>query len=173
MKKIRITLQKNQDRWTFVLYDSVESAFYLKNEELKPNDLAYCKIITLLPQETLEVEWMGMECVYLEESAEHKTSDSMSHEKFEKVRLGKLSLNKKIDKLGGYIELYSGWLPEGTLDWTAQMSRDDIQTTLIKGRVRHKLDFDNLFKDHPDDLADTINDYPGLFSEVTGSRGKG
>jgi hypothetical protein len=177
VKKVRINLKKNVDSWSFVIYDSVESAFYLKNETLKPNDMDFCKIVSLGQGDVLEAEWMGSEYVYLDESAEHKVSNlGIQHEKYEKVRVGKLttasSKASSFDK-GGYVELYVGWIPAGCIEWSTDDTRDDLKITQIKGRVRSRMVFGNLFVGHPDDADELSENYPGLFSEVTGSRGTG
>lgn len=171
MKKARITLKKNQLPWSFVLYDSVESAFYLKNEHLKANDMTFCKVVVLKSNDIIEAEWIGTEYVYLDESSESFENIDIQHEKYEKVRIGKMTPLKSIEDKGGYVELYVGWLPSGAFQWTSDDTRDDVKITQIKGRVRSKLDFSKLFEGHPDDLDEDVHNPQKIFSETTGSIG--
>ena len=174
MKKARINLKKNQLPWSFVLYDSVESAFYLKNEHLKANDMSLCKVVVLKPNDIIEAEWIGSEYVYLDESTESFENIDIQCEKYEKVRIGKITpLKKTTEDKGYYVELYVGWLPNGSFQWTSDDTRDDVKITQIKGRVLSRLDFSKLFEGHPDVLDEDVHNPQKLFSETTGSIGLG
>lgn len=155
MKKIRIKLSKKAD-WSFVIYDSSESAFYLKGEELDIEEHEeYCKIINLNSlSDILEIEWMGSEFLYEDEMKSNifKNPSKMklsTSDNFEKIRIAKFCSvkTKALKKGSGYIETAEGWVTAGTIPWNGPPSnRGDIKITRIKGRIKSKLDFSEIFK---------------------------
>ena len=72
MKKVRLNLKRGSKPWSFTLYDSAESAFYLKDEPPYPDGFEedYRKIVTLKPGEVLEVEWIGSEWVFVDDNTD-------------------------------------------------------------------------------------------------------
>jgi len=149
VKKVRINLKKSTNCWTFVLFDSAESAFYLKDENLKESDIDYYRVITVMPEDVIEVEWLGSEFVFGDEyGSEPNKQFKLQHEKFDKVRLCKLTPIKTKSRKTGYVELHSGWVQGGVFNWRSCGTRDDIKITQIKGKVVSKLDFDKLFVNH-------------------------
>lgn len=148
MKKVRINLKRNQKSWSLTVYDSSESAFYM-SETPEKNDFdssEYCSIVTLSPGEVIEAEWLGSEYVYKDELAKRGTHvDAQTSEKYEKVRLGKLTSVKTEAMTRHFVELHSGWVLGGTVPWAADDTRKDIRIIPIKGRIRSKLDFTKLF----------------------------
>lgn len=146
MKKIRVALKKDRKSWSFVLFDSAESAFYLKDEKITESDDEYYRVVKLDPMDVIEVEWLGSEYVYSDEY-DSRTDKPMKlqHEKFDKVRLGKLTpIVTRVQKTG-YVELHSGWVTGGTFKWTSGDHQEDVRITRIKGKAVSKLDFDKLF----------------------------
>ncbi len=137
--------------WSFVLYDSAESAYYLKDEPVYAPDTEeeYRKVVVLRPGETIEAEWIGAEWVYGDEtSPRFDCPTDMMHDKFDRVRLGKLSVLKGKDngEDTNYLEIYSGWVPAGSVPWRAAGSPTQVKVTEIKGRTKSKLDFSKLFR---------------------------
>ena len=54
-----------------------------------------------------------------------------------------------------YIEIYSGWVIGDTFDWTGKTDRPvGVKITPIKGRMKHKLDFSQIFSATEDDNED-------------------
>lgn len=146
VKKIRVSLKKDRKSWSFVLFDSAESAFYLKDEKLTESDDEYYRIITLEPSDLIEVEWLGTELVYSDEYETDPTKPmKLHHEKFDKVRLGKLTPIVTRGHKTGYVELHSGWVVGDTFKWTSDEKQDDLKITRIKGKAVSKLDFEKLF----------------------------
>jgi hypothetical protein len=146
VKKVRINLSKEAESWSFVLYDSSESAFYLKDENLQGYDDEFYRTVTLLPREVMEVEWLGSEYVFSDEfgSVANKPY-KLQHDRFDKVRLCKLTMNPRAIGKTSYVELHSGWVRGDTFRWASCSSRAGIRITRIKGRVVSKLDFEKLF----------------------------
>lgn len=146
MKKIRVALKKDRKSWSFVLFDSAESAFYLKDEKITESDDEYYRVVNLDPADIIEVEWLGSEYVYNDEYDTRANQPmKLQHEKFDKVRLGKLTpIVTKVQKTG-YIELHSGWVSGDTFKWTSGDHQEDIRITRIKGKAVSKLDFEKLF----------------------------
>lgn len=151
MKKVRINLRRGVKSWSFVLYDSAESAYFLKDEPVyaPDTDEEYRKVVVLRPGETIEAEWIGAEWVYGDETSPgFDVPTDMIHDKFDRVRLGKLSILKGKDGVDdtNYLEIYSGWLPAGSLPWRQETSPDSVKVTEIKGKIKSKLDFSKLFR---------------------------
>lgn len=146
MKKARITLSKGIKSWSFFIYDSSESAFYLKElPDDEPFDEEYRRQVTIDRSDIVEIEWLGSEWVY------HEELDKS--EKYDKVRLAKLIVRGVGSRSMGYVEIYSGWLGGGVIDWTGALHKvieRPIKVTPIKGRMKHKLDFSRIFLEDPD-----------------------
>jgi hypothetical protein len=168
VKKIRINLRRGIKTWTFVLYDSAESAFYLK-EELPEVDDEHCKIVRFESGDVAEVEWLGSEWVYEDEmtqDATEKTRLRLDHEKYDKVRIGKMSKSKtrSNDQKTDYVELYSGWIPSGVIPWS-EVDQKPIRVIPIKGKIQSKLDFSKLFSEETvEDLVDDLPEKSGILS---------
>lgn len=131
-----------------MLFDSPESAYFLKNESLDDDGVEeYCREITLRPGEVMEVEWLGSEYVYADEATPGQFSPLTScHEQYDKIRLGKLIPIKSVTTTkAGYLELYSGWVQGKVIPWAADDTLRRIRITPIKGKMRSKLDFSKLF----------------------------
>jgi hypothetical protein len=151
LKKVRLNLKRGARSWSFVIYDSSESAYYLRNEPVYSPDSEeeYRKVVVLKPGEIIEAEWMGAEWVYDDEVIPgFGAAATSSHEKFDRVRVCKFTSVKEVgDKTKtGYLELYSGWIHSGCLPWRSEAASDDVRVTEIKGRIKSKLDFSKLFQ---------------------------
>jgi hypothetical protein len=151
LKKVRINLRRGIKSWSFVLYDSAESAYFLKDEPVYVPDSEeeYRKVVVLRPGEVIEAEWIGAEWVYTDETTPgFDVPADMKHDKFDRVRLGKLSVLKGKDVSGdtNYLEIYSGWLPAESLPWREDRAPSQVKVTEIKGRTKSKLDFTKLFR---------------------------
>lgn len=150
MKKIRISLLRGRKTWSFVLHDSSESAFYLKDEPaLSEGDDEYRKVVVLKSGDHLEVEWSGSEWVYADETVpSFLTPFDLIYDKFDRVRVGKMTMVKGVDgkKDTAYLEIYSGWVVGGAVPWRQEDAEDGLRITPIKGRMRSKMDFSKLFK---------------------------
>lgn len=144
MKKVRLTLKKDSSGWCMVLYDSPESAFFLKHEPMQSDSDEYRQLIELNPGETMEVEWCGSEWVY---------SGEPPYEKYDKVRMGKI-IGADSAGRGGYVELYSGWVVGGHVRWSSRDPQNGPRITRVNGRVKSKLDFSSLFEDEPADFPE-------------------
>lgn len=157
MKKIRLNLKRGVKSWSFTLYDSVESAYYLKDEPVMDDEVEeYRRVVTVKRGEIIEAEWLGAEWVY-DEDVGH---DSKQYRKFDRVRLGKIS-NLKHSSPGTtstkYLELYSGWVSNVEFPWTPDDSRGDIKITRINGKSASKLDFSKLFLRHSDETEEDLD----------------
>ena len=81
MKKVRLNLKRGVKKpWSFTLYDSAESAFYLKDEPPYPDGFEeeFRKIVSISPGDILEIEWVGSEWVFSDEE-EDLDSDELDH----------------------------------------------------------------------------------------------
>lgn len=155
MKKIRLNLKRGVKSWSFTLYDSVESAYYMKDEPFMDDEIEeYRRIVTLERGEIIEAEWLGSEWVYGEE-------DDAKYYKFDKVRMGKISNLKSQFTNVNYLELYSGWVSSVEFPWKVDVSKNDIRITRINEKNVSKIDFSKLFlhqKEESDDKADDSRD---------------
>ena len=153
MKKVRLNLKRGVRSWSFTLYDSSESAFYLKDEPEYDDRLEedYRKVITLKPGDLFEAEWLGSEWVYNDDYADFfsrpaGTLDN-SYEKYDKVRIGKISPMKGTTQKLGYLEVYSGWVLGTAIPWAPEDDQTKVRISEITGKVISKFDFSELFKD--------------------------
>lgn len=138
MKKARINLSKGVKSWSFFIYDSSESAFYLKDlADDEDFDEEYRRSVVITRGDFVEIEWMGSEWVHHEETGRD--------EKYDMIRLAKL-VAKENSTTTGYVEIYSGWTAGSTFDWTGRHNTNTmIKVIPIKGRMKHRLDFSKLF----------------------------
>ena len=144
VKKVRITLKRGCKEWSFPIYDSSESAYYLKDEPFADDIDDCCKLVTLKKGEVLEIEWMGYEAVYEDEiSLKKKPFKSLSHEKFHSIRVGKLTPVKMTTHKTGYVETFVGWVNEDTKLFSD--IHESVKILHIKGRVLSKMDFSQIF----------------------------
>ena len=154
MKKVRINLNKGVKTWSFFLYDSPESAFYLKElHDDEDFDEEYRKLVEVYRSDVVEVEWMGSEWVYHDELGKS--------EKYDNVRLAKLVTRGVAPSEAnmGYVEIYSGWTHGDVFRWCGrQDSQSNVKVTPIKGRVKSKLDFSEIFlKQEEEDGEEDLN----------------
>lgn len=154
LKKVRLNLKRGVKKpWTFTLYDSAESAFYLKDEPPYPDGFEeeYRKVVSLNPGDILEVEWVGSEWVFADEGEDFlfmpMVLSSVSYDKYDKVRVGKITPLKGAEEKMGYLEVYSGWCFGGTVPWSPKAAQEGLKITEIKGSVVSKFDFAKLFSD--------------------------
>lgn len=153
MKKVRITLKRGAAPWSFTLYDSSESAYYLKDEPPYPDGFEeeYRKIISLKYGEILEAEWIGSEWVFAEDHSDFLQkpiqANSHEHDKYDKVRVGKITPTKGSEEKLGYLEVYSGWTFGGGIPWSQKTARAGIKVIEIKDNLQSKFDFQKLFSD--------------------------
>ena len=153
MKKVRLNLKRGSKPWSFTLYDSAESAFYLKDEPPYPDGFEedYRKIVTLKPGEVLEVEWIGSEWVFVDDNTDFLQKplvlESHDYDKYDKVRVGKITPVKGAAEKMGYLEVYAGWIFGGDIPWSPDGSKDGLKITEIKGKIQSKFDFQKLFSD--------------------------
>jgi hypothetical protein len=152
VKKVRLNLKRGVRSWSFTLYDSAESAFYLKDEPEYDDRFEedYRKVITIKPGDIVEAEWLGSEWVYDDDYADffsrsYTTLDN-SHEKYDKVRVGKISPMKGTTQKLGYLEVYSGWVLGTAIPWSPEEGQTKVRITEIKDKVVSKFDFTELFK---------------------------
>lgn len=158
MKKIRLNLKRGVKSWSFTIYDSVESAYYLKDEPIMNDEIEeYRRVVTMGRGETIEAEWLGAEWVYDEDEG----LPSRGYKKFDKVRLGKISKLKDVGrgaKSTSYLELYSGWVSQMEFPWAPDDTRNDIRIIRVNGRAASKLDFSKLFTRHSDEQEEQEED---------------
>lgn len=149
MKKVRLNLKRGAKPWSFTLYDSAESAYYLKDEPPYPDGFEeeYRKIVTLKRGEILEVEWVGSEWVFADEDLDYFRNPSTDYDKYDKVRVGKITPVKGAIEKMGYLEVYSGWVFGGDVPWTETTTQDGLKITEVKGKIVSKFDFPKLFSD--------------------------
>lgn len=146
MKKVRLSLKRRTRTWSFVLYDSAESAYFLKDEPLYSDVEDYRRVISLSPGESLELEWMGCEWVHETSETDVLGIGKADSRKFDKVRVGKITPVKSPTYKTTYLELHSGWVLSEDIPWSAEDGREDIRITPLKGRIRSKVDFNRLFE---------------------------
>lgn len=147
MKKVRLNLKKGVKSWSFVLYDSAESAYYLRDEPVMDDEVEeYRRTVTINRGETIEAEWLGAEWIYDEDCI-----DPAGYEKFDRVRLGKIVNLKSLHSPAKYLELYSGWVTPGEFPWKSDDARTDVRITPLKGKSTSKLDFSKLFLSYSED----------------------
>lgn len=157
MKKVRLNLKRGIKSWSFTLYDSAESAFYLKSEPEYDDRLEedYRKVITMKAGGLLEVEWLGSEWVYDDDFSDFFSrsfsSIENSYEKYDKIRVGKMSPTKGTTQKLGYLEVFSGWVLGGSIPWVNDDSQSKVRITEIKGKIHSRLDFSDLLKGAPSD----------------------
>lgn len=154
MKKVRLNLKRGTKKsWSFTLYDSAESAYYLKDEPPYPDGFEeeYRKVISLNPGDILEVEWVGSEWVFPDENEDflrRPVSLSASvYDKYDKVRVGKITPVKGSEEKMGYLEVYSGWIFGGDIPWSSKAGHEGLKITEVKGKIVSKFDFPKLFSD--------------------------
>jgi hypothetical protein len=143
-------LKRGVKTWSFVLYDSVEAAFYLKDEPFYDDAVEeYRQVVAMKPGEIIEIEWMGSEWIYDDEdaSAVTKRASSTQKEKFDNVHVGKLSPLKGAPRKSGCLEVYSGWVRGGSVPWEEDDARKDVRITSINDKVKPKIDFTGLFSE--------------------------
>ena len=155
MKKVRLSLKRGtKTSWSFTLYDSAESALYLRDEPPSPDGFEeeYRKVVALNPGEIIEAEWVGSEWVFVDDESNFlEKSKSLqltnNYDKYDKVRIGKISPIKGAEEKMGYFELYSGWCFGGDVPWSKKNSQPGLKITVIKGKIISKFDFQKLFSD--------------------------
>ena len=153
MKKVRLNLKHGARPWSFTLYDSAESAFYLKDEPPYPDGFEeeYRRIVTLKPGEILEVEWIGSEWVFTDDNDDFLRKpvkfNSRDYDKYDRVRVGKITSVKGTEQKMGYLEVYVGWVLGGDVPWSPEGSKEGLKITEIKGGIQSKFDFQKLFSD--------------------------
>lgn len=136
-----------------MLYDSAESAYYLKDEPVMDDEVEeYRRTVTMKRGEIIEAEWLGAEWVYDEDG-----EDPSRYEKFDRVRLGKIVNLKSIHTPTKYLELYSGWVSPTQFPWKSDDTRGDIRITPINERVASKLDFSKLFISQSEESDEDIH----------------
>ena len=120
MKKVQLSLKRGSETASFTLYDSVESAYYLKDEPPYPDGFEeeYRKIITLKQGDILEVEWVGSEWIFDDGKNDFPRDCSVLFEKYDKVRIGKLLLSKGQKKNLDYSRYTQAGLSKGTFPGT-------------------------------------------------------
>lgn len=137
MKKVRLK-PKRGCRWSFKLYDSAESAYFMKDDDRDRSE--YHQRVGLPPGTFMEIEWLGAEFIYDEEA---ETPDGW-HTCFDKVRLARVTKKKTGNKDG--IVLATGWVLGGSIPWS-QATHDELRIFRINGEEKQELDFSELFKD--------------------------
>jgi hypothetical protein len=153
VKKVRISLKRGAAPWSFTLYDSSESAYYLKDEPPYPDGFEeeYRKTISLNKGEILEVEWIGSEWVFVDDHSDFLQKplrlNSQEHDKYDKIRVGKITPTKGAEEKLGYLEVYSGWTFGDVVPWTQKTSQNGLKITQIKDVLQSKFDFQKLFSD--------------------------
>jgi len=154
VKKVRLNLKRGvKTPWSFTLYDSAESAYYLKDEPPYPDGFEeeYRKVVSLNPGDILEVEWVGSEWVFPDENEDflrkHVSLQASVYDKYDKVRVGKITPVKGAEEKMGYLEVYSGWIFGGDVPWSPKAAQDGLKITEVKGKIVSKFDFPKLFSD--------------------------
>jgi hypothetical protein len=153
VKKVRLSLKRGSKPLSFTLYDSAESAFYLKDEPPYPDGFEedYRRVVTLKPGEILEVEWIGSEWVFADDLEDFLYKpllfNNNAYDKYDKVRVGKISPLKGSEQKLGYLEVYAGWILGGHVPWESQVHQNGLKITEVKGRIQSKFDFPKLFSD--------------------------
>lgn len=143
VKKIRITLNRGIKNWSFTLYDSAESAFYLGEEtQVEYQEEEYKKTITLGPKEIIEIEWVGAEWVYDDGIMSPVT---VMHRRFDKILLGKITPVQTKNSKSSLLETYSGWIPGDQVTWGSEICREGVKMTPVKGKMVSKIDLSGLF----------------------------
>jgi len=172
LRKVKISLKRGVRQWSFTIYDTVESAIYLKTEPITDLETPdYRRTITLERGESLEAEWLGSEWIYDYDTRiidGTESGDPRGFVKYEKVRMGKITPVKGLQRETIYLELYSGWVSGGTILWSKDGTQGDIRITPIKGRSVSKVDFAKVFADHPpeedEDPAELFKDVPAILN---------
>ena len=146
MKKVRLKLKQGGDPWKFVIYDSVESAYYLNESDVKDVDSNedFSKIISLDKDDLIEVEWLGSEWSYDLDSKTKSMKAKLQYDKFDNVLVGKISQSKIIEKCR-VIEIYIGWIKGGTIKWS-QSTQKGVRITRVNSVIDSKVDFSSLFR---------------------------
>lgn len=136
MKKVRLTPKKGSS-WSFKLYDSAESAYYMKDDDRDRSE--YHQRIGLPEGSFMEIEWMGAEYIYDETEADYRNW----FESFDKVRLARVSpVSGQKDSL----ILATGWVVRDTIPWSRR-SHAAFKISRINGRIKSRLEFSELFKE--------------------------
>jgi len=147
VKKVRITLKKGKPDWSFTLYDSAESALYLRDDPRYDDNFEeeYKTNLTLREGDIFEIEWIGSEWVYPDDPDRLIEPDRLN-DKYEHIRLGKLSSKSGVKDKSGYIEIYSGWIVGGTIPW-GDTKGLPVKAKEIKSKDESLIDFSELFRD--------------------------
>lgn len=152
MKKVQLSLKRGSSPVSFTLYDSVESAYYLKDEPPYPDGFEeeYRKIVSLNRGEILEVEWVGSEWIFddgdSDDPQEYLRRGGI-FDKYDKVRIGKITPLKGTEEKMGLMEVYSGWTTSDAVPWHAKITPEGVKITQVKGKIVSKFDFTKLFLD--------------------------
>lgn len=170
MRKIKIALKRGTKHWSFILYDSAESAFFLREEEMLEDEDEYRKLITLKRGESIEIEWMGSEWIYLGDmhrKESPKSSENSRYEKYDKVRIGKLApiKTKAGSQAATVIEVYTGWLLGDVVVWSQKKEIQGIKISEINSKSS-KVDFNKLFLDIDDDEINEMKQTKQIKNEV-------
>lgn len=131
-----------------MLYDSVESAYFLQDDpSIDEETKEFRRLIYLKTGETLEIEWMGCEWVFGDAELEtgFPIKKHPDDKKIEKIRVCKITPVKKTEYKSSYLELYVGWIHSGDIPWRRDDTRNDVRIIPIKGKIKSKVNFDELF----------------------------
>jgi hypothetical protein len=149
MKRVRITTRKgHKNPWSFVVYDSVESAFCLR--ETPPSEseeMGYSKTIEASRGDILEVEWMGAEWLSPRDLG-GPDETNVAPARYDLVRVAHAK-SDVIDerRQPKYVEIYSGWISGDALIWVNGATQNGAKITRILTEDESSFDFSVLFSD--------------------------
>lgn len=105
MKKAKITVNPGSPGRVLPLFLDSETAYCWLTEPMSLDDIDGVTKLTLLPGEFIEVEWLGCEFAY--------NNETKQHSRFDAVRLAKGELT---GSAGGVLAtIYSGWTHESII----------------------------------------------------------
>jgi hypothetical protein len=146
VKKIRLSLKKSATYWSFNVFDSVEAAYYLRED---PVDSVAWKeratVMSLEQKEFVEIEWLGCEYYYVDTNHGPNPKISLNHERYDNIRAVKMLPSDVTSAKTSFVELYTGWVVGGAVPWTKQAAQKDIRIIPINEKVHSKFDFSKLF----------------------------
>lgn len=145
MKRVRIKLKRGAKKnWSFSLYDSIESAYYITTdpEQTQSSIRDFSKTVTVSSKDVLEVEWLGSEWVYNDED-ETFPKKTRHAEKYDNIAIGKTVATKRttLEK----VEVYTGWVRSGDVPLNQHDARDDIRIIRLSDVDEYVVDFSKFF----------------------------
>lgn len=156
MKKLRINLKNSTKSWSFLLYETITDCMYAQSYP-QMDKFKKEKIELIKRGQFLEIEWCGSE--YFEFNSDilfDKHSDVLK--KSNSIKFNYVKIGKSIRTKSGieYITGHEGWVPGNVIPWSIVDSPDHIKVIELKGRLKPRIDFSQLFQKKQDITSELL-----------------